>query len=425
MNNWLNKDKEHVWHPFTPLEGSPDPIFITHGEGVYLHTSDNRKILDGISSWWVNIHGHANPVLAEALATQARTLEHVIFAGFTHAPAIQLAENLLQILPSNQHKLFFSDNGSTAVEVGIKMAIQFRKHKGLGGNRIIALDGAYHGDTFGAMSVGERGLFTDPFSSLLFDVDFIPFPEPNQEERCIETFRQLVEKGDTAIFIYEPLVQGAAGMRMYSPEALNSLLTLAKQHGVTCIADEVFTGFCRTGRYFASDYIDTKPDIMAISKGITGGTMPLGVTTCTREIVEAFQSPDITKTFFHGHSYTANPLSCAVANASFTLLTSESCQQQIQRISKAHERFATEISSHPRVRVARHIGTILAIELASAQQTSYTHELRKKISGYFLSRDILLRPLGNILYFLPPYVIQEHELTHVYNAIRDFLNELQ
>src|SRR5579871_1284861 len=306
-------DKKNIWHPFTPLADGFESLVVDSAQGVFLHLHDGRKIIDAVSSWWVNIHGHSNPVIAEAIAIQAKKMEHVIFAGFTHEPAITIAEKLLTILPKNQSKIFFSDNGSTAVEVALKMAIQYWHNLGIEKNKIIAIDGAYHGDTFGAMSVGERGAFTSPFNPYLFDVDFIDFPNAENSQDIITAFRQKVIGGDVAAFVYEPLVQGAAGMRMYSETVLNQLMAIAKRYDVICIADEVFTGFGRTGKYFASDYLDTPPDIIAVSKGITGGFMPLGVTACSEKIVSAFRSADASKTFFHGHSYTANPIACAAA----------------------------------------------------------------------------------------------------------------
>jgi adenosylmethionine---8-amino-7-oxononanoate aminotransferase len=424
MDNLLASDREFIWHPFTPLEGSPDPILISSAQGVFLHTSDGRKIIDAVSSWWVNLHGHSHPVLAKALAHQASTLEHVIFAGFTHQPAIDLATNLLSILPKNQRKIFFSDNGSTAVEVALKMAFQFWFNQGIRKQKVIALKGAYHGDTFGAMSVGDRGLFTDPFASYLFDVSFIDFPDAENHEKVFEEFTRLIQDEATGVFIYEPLVQGAAGMRMYSPAFLDRLLKAAHQHNVICIADEVFTGFGRTGKLFASQHCEELPDIMAVSKGITGGTMPLGVTTCSTQILDAFRTNDFTKTFFHGHSYTANPLGCAAANASFSLLMQPECQHAIARISQRHDAFKVKIRNHKMVSDARSTGTILAVELKSEEGSHYGNAIRKKIYPYFLSRNILLRPLGNTIYVLPPYIIQNEELEVIYAAIETFLNEL-
>jgi adenosylmethionine-8-amino-7-oxononanoate aminotransferase len=422
MNDLLKKDKELIWHPFTPQnEDTPAPIFISKAEGVYLYTSDNRKIIDAISSWWVNLHGHSNPLIAKAIYEQATILEHVIFAGFTHEPAIQLAENLKKILPPSMSKIFFSDNGSTANEVAIKMAIQYWHNKGIKKRRIIALEGAYHGDTFGSMSVGDRSVFTAPFNDYLFEVSFLDLPTEENERSIISAFTEMVGTGDIGVFIFEPLIQGAAGMRMYSPETLEKLLQIAKANQVICIADEVFTGFCRTGKFFATDYLITKPDIMAVSKGITGGTLPLGVTTCSAEIYEAYKSADITKTFLHGHSYTANPLSCAAANASYSILMSTDCQRQIEKITTLHSTFVEKLKSHTLVKKVSSLGTILSVEIKTSNKTEYTNSLRKLIYEYFLEKDILLRPLGNILYIVPPYCIREDELQIIYQAIEDFL----
>lgn len=417
-------DKDHVWHPFTSLGEETEPIFISEAKGIYLHTSDGREIIDAISSWWVNLHGHSHPEIAAALATQASTLEHVIFAGFTHEPAINVARDLLTVLPSNQTKIFFSDNGSTAVEVGVKMALQYWYNRGTPRKKIIALKGAYHGDTFGSMSVGERGAFTKAFEPFLFDVDFIDVPTEDNIDIVLDEFRRIAHSGNVAAFIYEPLVQGAGGMIMYSADHLDMLLSEAKRNEIICIADEVFTGFGRTGKWFASDYLKHQPDIMAVSKGITGGTLPLGVTSCSQEIVNAFQSPDPLLTFFHGHSYTANPISCAAANASFKIMMREETWNRIRQIEDLHRGFITQIKEHPSVAQARVTGTIMAIELATPENTSYFNEIKRKIYSHFLSRDILLRPLGNIIYILPPYVIEPHELQTIYSAIESFLNEI-
>ena len=324
--------------------------------GIYLHTHDGRSIIDAISSWWVNLHGHAHPYIAAAVHAQAKKLEHVIFAGFTHEPAIRLAQNLLRILPDNQKKIFFSDNGSTSVEVAIKMAIQFWHNQGNPKNKIIALKGAYHGDTFGAMAIGERGIFTAPFSNHLFDVSFIDFPDAENEAMVLQQFIALVRTGEIGAFIFEPLLQGAAGMRMYSPAILDALLKEAKKHEVICIADEVFTGFGRTGKMFACQYLSEMPDIITVSKGITGGTLPLGVTSCSEKIVMAFHSDELLKTFFHGHSYTANPLACAAANASYDLLIKDECQSQIKSIETSHKTFMEKLAGDSKVADARCLG---------------------------------------------------------------------
>jgi adenosylmethionine-8-amino-7-oxononanoate aminotransferase len=426
MDNLQEFDRKHIWHPFTSLDADEDPILIENAEGIYLYSQDGRKIIDAVSSWWVNLHGHSHPKIAKAIANQAQVLEHVIFAGFTHKPAIQLAKNLLTILPDNQSKIFFSDNGSTAVEVALKMAFQFWYNQGISHKKkVIVFHGAYHGDTFGAMSVGERGPFTAPFSSYLFDVRHVNFPKSANDVDVIKQFTSLVESDDVAAFIYEPLVQAAAGMRMYEPSLLDALVTIAHSQNVICIADEVFTGFGRTGKMFASDYLPSKPDIIAMSKGITGGALPLGATSCTERITDAFKSHDHNKTFFHGHSYTANPIACSAANASFELLMEEECQAQIKKISELHIAFSERIKHVDTILDVRCIGTILAIELNTAAGTSYFSDVRKEILTYFLKRNILLRPLGNVMYILPPYVIQEEQLGEIYNYIEDFLLELK
>lgn len=421
MNKLLATDHENIWHPFTPLEGAPEPILIERAEGIYLYTPDGRKIIDAISSWWVNLHGHSHPVIAEAVAQQAKKLEHVIFAGFTHEPAIRLSENLLTILPDNFSKIFYSDNGSTAVEVALKLAMQYWHNQGLERKTIVALEGAYHGDTFGAMAVGDRSIFTLPFSSYLFNVEFVTFPSRENEESAIVQFKNLVDSQNVAAFIYEPLIQAAGGMRTYPKSALNRLLELAKEKDVICIADEVFTGFGRTGKLLASDHISQKPDLIALSKGLTGGTLPLGVTAISEKIIAAFKNSELTKTFFHGHSFTANPIACSAANASFQLLMEEECQQNILRISQQHKDFAAALRTSSAVKEVRVLGTILAIELNSGESTSYTNSLRKKIYSYFLEHDILLRPLGNTFYIVAPYCITTDEINHLYNAIRKFL----
>ena len=426
MNDLQKIDKDLIWHPFTPQgEQTPDPILIEKAEGVYLHTHDGRKIIDAISSWWVNLHGHAHPKIAEAIYEQALTLEHVIFAGFTHEPAIQVAKNLYSVLPPTFTKVFFSDNGSTANEVAIKMAIQYWHNKGIQKKKIVALEGAYHGDTFGSMSVGDRSIFTSPFTNYLFEVEFLEFPSGDKEESVISQFTQLLSSGEVGAFIFEPLIQGAAGMRIYSARVLEALLQIAKAHNVICIADEVFTGFYRTGNFLATDTLTLKPDIIALSKGITGGTLPMGVTTCTSEVYDAFKSEELTKAFLHGHSYTANPLSCAAANASFDLLMSKPCQQQIKMISQSHINFVQVLRNNSEVIKVDSLGTILSIEIKSQGQTSYTNNLRKLIYDYFLEQDILLRPLGNIIYLVPPYVIKEEELQKIYQAIESFLKLLK
>ena len=419
----LEKDREFLWHPFTPLVGSEENLVITKAQGARLYTEDGKEVIDAIASWWVNLHGHSHPKIAQAVAAQASMLEHVMFAGFTHPPAIKLAENLLSVLPEGQSKVFFSDNGSTAVEVGLKMALQFWYNQEIDKKKVIALEGAYHGDTFGGMSLGERGSFTTPFWPYLFEVEFIPLPTEGQEQTCVDHFERIVEGGQVAAFIFEPLMQGASGMQAYDIDTLDYLISKAQSAGVICIADEVMTGFYRTGKMFACDYLQNKPDIFCLSKGLTGGTMALGATSCTGRIQEVYRHQDILKTFFHGHSFTANPLACAAANASFELLQSQECQQNITRITERHATFKQRMDSHPLIQRVTHLGTILSLELRTDEATSYLNEARHHLYPYFINRGILLRPLGNVLYVLPPYVITDEELSRVYEAIEELLNE--
>jgi adenosylmethionine-8-amino-7-oxononanoate aminotransferase len=423
MNNHLIADQKNIWHPFTPLAQKEPPLLITSADGIYLRTHDGRSVIDAISSWWVNLHGHSHPFIAKAVAEQAARLEHVIFAGFTHEPAIALANTLVSVLPFEHGKIFFSDNGSTAVEVALKMAVQYWHLQGVKKKKVLAIRGAYHGDTFGAMSVGERGMFTEPFFPYLFEVTFIDFPGGENNAEVYEQFSAEVDTGEVACFIYEPLVQAAGGMRMYDNVLLDRLIAYARKRDVICIADEVFTGFGRTGRLFASDYIKNKPDLIALSKGLTGGTLPLGVTGCSPKIVQAFNTDEFKKTFFHGHSFTANPIACAAANASYTLLSQPACQESILRIAADHKAFAEKAGRNRHVREVRTLGTILAIEL-EAGVTSYDNAIAGSIYTYFLDRNILIRPLGNVIYVLPPYVINREECTTIYSAIDEFLDQL-
>ncbi len=419
--NYKSKDFEHVWHPYDTLK-LPEQILIKSAEGIFLKTDDGREIIDAISSWWVNLHGHGNPTIADAIAAQARSLEHVIFAGFTHEPAINLADQILEELKCGHTKAFFSDNGSTAVEVALKMALQFWFNKGKNRTKIIAIEGAYHGDTFGAMSVGGRTKFNQPFEQFLFDVAYIPLPDQENFDEVVSNFTNLVASNDIAAFIYEPLVQGASGMRMYAPQHLDILISLAHKNDVLCIADEVMTGFYRTGKFVASQYCDNKPDIICLSKGITGGFMPLGLTTCLPNIYDAFVSDDPYKVFFHGHSYTGNPLACAAALASLSLLRLPDCLVNIQMIANEHDKFAKVIQAKFPNHKIRHIGTILAIEIITNTPTSYFNELKEKLYFNFLKKNILLRPLGNVLYILPMYCITEQQLRIIYKVIIEELD---
>ncbi|MBC3542217.1 adenosylmethionine--8-amino-7-oxononanoate transaminase [Rufibacter sediminis] len=417
MNNSLSaRDQQVNWHPYTQMQTAPPPIGIMRGEGAVLYAEDGREYIDAVSSWWVNIHGHAHPHIAERVSQQLKTLEHVIFAGFTHAPAVELSERLLALLPQNQAKVFYTDNGSTAVEVALKMALQYWYNQGVPRTKIIAFEGSYHGDTFGAMSVSERSIFTRPFQQYLFDVEFLPVPVPGHEEQTIAQLEKLLQQDDMAAFIFEPLVLGTAGMVMYSPEVLDKLMALCRSKGVLVIADEVMTGFGRTGKRFACDHVSQQPDLMCFSKGITGGTMALGVTTASQAIYVSFLSDDKTKALFHGHSYTANPVACAAALASLDLVEKNAFLEDLERISTSHAAFAQSLSGKSGIKQIRQTGTILAIEF-EVGHTTYFHSLRDQLYNLALENGVLLRPLGNIVYVLPPYCISAAQLERVYGVI--------
>lgn len=413
----------------------PDPIPIVKGEGTYIIDAEGNKYLDAIASWWVTIHGHAHPYIAEKLYEQARTLEQVIFAGFTHEPAVRLAERLLGVLPGNFSRIFYSDNGSTATEVAIKMALQYWWNNGdQKRNKVLAFNNSYHGDTFGAMSVSQRSVFTSAFQDKLFEVVFIETPPAiGNQESAISNRQSAIAKpqwkampwDEVACIIYEPLVQGAGGMLMYDAAGLDALLKECHAHGVICIADEVMTGFGRTGKLFASAYMEEQPDIICLSKGLTGGTMALGVTACTHRIYEAFLQEDKLKTFFHGHSFTANPLACAAALASLDLLEQESCLSSIERIGRQHREFAASLAAEfpASTKNIRSLGTLFAFEIVQGKD-EYLNNIGKEITLKALASGVYIRPLGNTVYLMPPYCITEEELNRVYEVVREVLKEV-
>ena len=442
MNTLSSRDQQVIWHPYTQMKTAELLVAVTRGEGVYLFDDNGNKYIDAISSWWVNIHGHAHPFLAEKLYQQAKKLEHVMFAGFTHEPAVQLAERLLPMLPGEFSKIFYSDNGSTAVEVALKMSIQYwlnlmpdagnkmakrKNDKVAQGKRskIIALKNSYHGDTFGSMSVSERGIFTLPFKDYLFEVVFVDIPTKDNIESIKNKIDEIGE--EACCFIYEPLVQGAGGMVMYESHLLDEIIQACKKHDIICIADEVMTGFYRTGRMFASEHMQQKPDIICLSKGITGGMLPLGATACTEKIFNAFLSDDKSKTFFHGHSYTANPLACAVANASLDLLEVGEFRFQLDQVIRLHNSFPTHLAvrtSRFALKNLRRCGTILAFEVETNEKDDYLNTIGKVISKKALEAGVLLRPLGNTIYFMPPYCITKQQLERVYIVTQEVLHEL-
>ena len=415
----IDRDLAVNWHPYSQMKTS-NHLPIARGEGANLYDYQGNRYLDMVSSWWVTIHGHANSYIASNVYEQLSTLEQVIFAGFTHLPAITLSERLLQLLPLNQKKAFFTDNGSTAVEVALKMCIQYAYNNGVQKTKIIAFKNGYHGDTFGAMSVSERGQWTAPFAGLLFEVIFIDAPTAENLESIKKIVQEHAEQ--TACFIYEPLVQGAGGMLMHRPEDLSELMSFCKSKGILLIQDEIFVGFGRTGTLFAADQLEEKPDVMCFSKGLTGGTMPLGITTCTEEIYQAFYSDEKRKALFHGHSFTASPIACAASLASLDLLLQDGCRSNIDRICKSHAEFAKRLKQTEKVKNVRQTGTILAFDWVTETETSYFNQIQEKLFKVFINKGIILRPMGNVLYLLPPYCIQQEDLEYTYETILEVLN---
>jgi adenosylmethionine-8-amino-7-oxononanoate aminotransferase len=410
----VERDRAHIWHPYTQMQIQAPLLPVVRGEGVYLHTEDGRRILDGISSWWVNIHGHSHPRLNRALAEQAQRLEHVLFAGCTHPPAVELAERLVAAVPRGLTRVFYSDNGSTAVEVAVKMALQYWMNKGQRQRTtFVGLPHAYHGDTVGAMSVSDDSLFTKPFAPLLFKA---------ARAGDLETLEEaLTRLGETvAAVIVEPMLQGAGGMIVWPPDFLARVRQLCDRSGALLIADEVLTGFGRTGRMFACEHAGIRPDLICLSKALTAGYLPLGATLVTDAVFEAFLSPDHSRTFFHGHSYTANPLACAVAIESLRLFEENSVLDAVKRIQGQLASGLSRFRELPAVAQVRHIGAVGVVELVGG--TGYDDQIGPRLAAAFLERRILLRPLGNVVYFMPPYVITSSEvewvLSEMYDVIR-------
>ncbi|MSR83040.1 MAG: adenosylmethionine--8-amino-7-oxononanoate transaminase [Candidatus Latescibacteria bacterium] len=415
-----------IWMPYTQMKDAPAPLMVRSGRGAMLELEDGRQLLDCISSWWVTLHGHAQPEIAAAIAAQAGQLEQVIAAGFTHQPAEKLACRLTVRLPFLP-RVFYSDNGSTAVEVALKMAFQYWRNQGAGGRRrFLSLEGAYHGDTLGAMSLSGRSFFTAPFAELLLPVDFVPFPQTwlgdegveEREAQALEYLKRLLDRSgeEYAAMILEPLVQGAAGMRMCRPSFLRAAGELLRRYGVLVIYDEVLTGFGRTGEFFACQKAGTQPDILCLAKGLSGGFLPLAATLCREEVYQAFCSDDPRHTLYHGHSYTANPLGCAAALASLELL--EKQPHRFAEMEGWHLEELGRLAGHPHLSRLRVCGTIAALEVKGG----YLHELGPRLRQRFLERGFLLRPLGGVIYLVPPYCLERAQLEAVYRGIAEVVD---
>lgn len=407
-----------VWHPFTQHATEPAPPMVARTEGAYVETSDGKRILDAISSWWVITHGHRHPQIVEAIRTATDTLDQVIFAGLTHEPAEKLASALVGMVPAGLDWVFYSDSGSTSVEVALKMALGFHRNNGAARSRIVVMEHSYHGDTIGTMSVGARGVFNAAYDPLLFEVDTIPFPAPGREQETLDRFEALTRDGKAAALIVEPLVLGAGGMLMYPAWVLTELKRTAERSGTLLIADEVMTGWGRTGTMFACEQAGISPDILCTSKGLTGGSVPLAATLATDAVFQAHFSTDRAKTFFHSSSYTANPIACAAALANVAIWCNEPVAERVAALSRMQAEKVARFNDDPRFANVRTTGTIAALDLRVGE-AGYLAEVGPKLRAFFLECGLLVRPLGNVIYVLPPYCVTSAELDRLYEAIDD------
>jgi adenosylmethionine-8-amino-7-oxononanoate aminotransferase len=412
-----------VWHPFTQHALQPEAIPIARGEGAWLETSDGRRIFDAISSWWVVTHGHCHPRIVQAIRDQTDRLDQVIFAGFTHEPAERLARQLVAMTPPGLDYVFFSDSGSTSVEVALKMALGFWRNRGETRSRILALEGAYHGDTIGGMSVGERGVFNVPYDPLLFDVERIPFPAEGREQATLDAITTACRNAGVAALIVEPLILGAGGMLIYPAQVLAEMKRICEVHGVLFIVDEVMTGWGRTGTRFACEQADVTPDIACYSKGLTGGSLPLAVTLCRADIFDAHYSTDRSKTFFHSSSYTANPIACAAACANLEIWQREPVMERIAAVARAHTKGLDRFREDRRFTNVRQLGSIAALDLVT-DDAGYLAGIGPRLYDNFLRRGLLVRPLGHTIYLMPPYCSTAQEIDRVFDAISEIVDEI-
>lgn len=413
----------NIWHPFTQ-HGLGEPIpEIARAEGAALYQADGTRIIDAISSWWVQTHGHCHPRIVKAIQDQSARLDQMIFAGWTHEPARELAAGLSDFLPESLEHIFFSDSGSTAVEVALKMALGFWHNRGESRQKILVMEHSYHGDTIGAMSVGARGVFNQAYAPLLFDVGTICFPAAGAEQDTLDLLQAFCtdRENPPAALIVEPLILGAGGMKVYSPALLAKMAAVCRAHDVLLIADEVMTGWGRTGTVFACEQAGVEPDILCMAKGLTGGVIPLAVTAASDAIYQAHFSQDRAKMFFHSSSFTANPIACAAANANLAIWRDEPVQQRIDGIIASHRAFSGRMKRKANISGLRQCGTILALEIDDGAG-DYMSDLGPKLLGFFRDRNILLRPLGNTIYIMPPYCISREELASIHAVIEEAIH---
>jgi adenosylmethionine-8-amino-7-oxononanoate aminotransferase len=417
------KDQLYNWHPYTQHKIIGQLPVIVKGSGIYLTDENNKVYIDAISSWWTSVFGHCHPQLIAAATNQLNTLEHVLFGGFTHPKAIELSEKLISILPHNQKKIFYSDNGSTAVEVALKAAFQFFINQGQKRSKVLAFEDAFHGDTFGAMASSGISLFSEQFNDLLLEVTRIPLPNDENMAGLIIEVENHFKTQEYACFVFEPLIQGAAGMRFYEAKHLDQLISLCKKYNVLTIADEIMTGFGKTGLTFAVDHLHNKPDMICLSKALTGGVLPMSITSFTQDIFEAFYDQDVNKALFHGHTFTANPLGCAIALASINLYESEFIQAQLKMLTTSHLAFVKELNQNEKVKNPRTMGPILAFEVV-AENDGYYGNLRNRLYAFFIDKGFIIRPVGNTIYILPPYITSQEALEKIYSVLREVLKSL-
>ncbi len=410
-----------VWHPFTQHGLGEDIPLIERADGAALYTADGRRMIDGISSWWVTTHGHCHPKIMAAIAAQTAKLDQMIFAGFTHEPAEELARGLVAITPEPLSKVFFSDSGSTSVEVALKMALGYWLNRGEPRHRIVVMEHGYHGDTIGAMSVGARGVYNQAYQPLLFDVGTLPFPV-GDGQATIDAFERMCREDRPAALIIEPLILGAGGMLIYGAPVLTALREICARHGVLFIADEVMTGWGRTGTLFACEQAGIVSDILCLSKGLTGGAVPLAVTMASEPIFQAHYATDRARMFFHSSSYTANPIACAAANANLAIWREEPV---LERVADLGARQAARLAAldSPLLINRRQLGTITAMEFVDAKG-DYLSTLGPRLAAFFRARGLLLRPMGNIVYAMPPYCIDDDDLDALYAGIAAAAEEI-
>ncbi|HDZ05247.1 hypothetical protein LCGC14_0068880 [marine sediment metagenome] len=420
VENLSTRDKKHLWHPLTQHKLNKSQLPIVKAKDALLFDEEGNEYIDGIASWYTVMYGHGNQHIISAMTKQMQKLDFVMFSGLTHEPAIELSEKLMEVLPRNQAKLFFNDNGSTAIEAAIKMALQYFHNNGERRDTLIAFDDGFHGDTFGAMSASGLSSYNGPFEDFLLKVVRIPTPQGDNIGEVKNKLAQILKENSCAAFVFEPLVQGAAGMKFHSAAGLDELIELCRKNEVLCIADEIMTGFGKTGKDFASDNLENKPDIMCLSKALTAGMFPLSITSCSQEVYNRFLSDEVHKGFFHAHTFSAHPIGCVAAIAGIELLNSVDVLERRTYIKKAHTEFAANIESHIKVEQVRVMGVILAIDL-QIKMERYGN-LRDELYNFFLQRGVLLRPLGNTIYVLPPYVITNAQLQKIYDTITEALD---